>query len=396
MESENMKEYDFDRMICRKNTNSIKYDFMGDGGMTSDMIPMWVADMDFAVPDEVVNKLAQIAEHGIFGYSETKSGYFESVHDWFAHRHGFDTRPEWMIKTPGVVFAIAAAIRAFTEKGEGVLIQRPVYYLFEQTIKSNGRIVVNNPLVYKNGRYEIDFNDLERVLISEKVKLFIFCSPHNPVGRVWTKDELYRMGELCSRHDVIVVSDEIHCDFTYGKNVHTVFASLNEAFAKNSVICTAPSKTFNLAGLQASNIFIPDGSLRSRFSQALAETGYGGLNIFGAAACEAAYRYGGGWLSQLKDYLQGSLDLIRKYIAEHLPGVRLVEPEGTYLFWLDFTGTGLSDEQVGSIIKSKARLRLDEGCIFGPEGKGFQRINIACPRETLKTALERLRQAFYS
>lgn len=388
-------KYDFDKVVDRRNTNSVKYDFFEKKGFYPDTIPLWVADMDFPVPPEVADRLAEVAAHGIFGYSEAKSPYFESVYRWFASHHAFETKPEWLVKTPGVVFAIASAIRAFSDELEGVLIQQPVYHPFEQLIRRNNRKAVNNPLVYRNGKYQIDFEDFEQKLQREKIRLFILCNPHNPVGRVWTREELTRMGELCLKYHVVVVSDEIHCDFTYAGHMHLPFAAIDPSFAHNSVVCTAPSKTFNLAGLQVSNIFIPDPAMRLRFTQASSATGLDGINIFGLAACEAAYNHGNEWLVQLREYLTGNVQLIREKIA-CLPGVRLVEPEGTYLLWLDFTGLNLPDGEVHDRIKKQARLWLNDGEIFGAEGKGFQRINIACPREVLVEAMRRLRQTFHS
>jgi len=389
-------KYDFDKLIDRKNTNSVKYDFLEENGFLPDTIPLWVADMDFPAPAPVIERLKEAAAHGVFGYSEAKEQYFKSVHEWFSIKYGFDTKPEWMVITPGVVFAIVAAIRAFSKEGEGILIQRPVYYPFERLIKNNNRKLINNPLLYKNEKYSIDFEDFERKLCTENVKLFILCSPHNPVGRVWSKEELTQIGELCLKYKVVVVSDEIHCDFTYADYRHTSFAAICPEFAQNSIICTSPSKTFNLAGLQIANIFIPNTELRQQFKKEISKTGFGGLGTFGLVACEAAYGFGDEWLLQLKAYLQGNLDFVREYINKYLPNIRLIEPEGTYLLWIDFSGLNLSDKQINNIIKNKARLWLSDGSIFGEEGKGFQRINIACPRKYLNDALLRLQQSLDS
>jgi len=385
-------QYDFDRIIDRRNTNSVKYDFLERKGFSPDTIPLWVADMDFQVPDEVSERLKKVAAHGIFGYSEARDPYFEAVHDWLAAHHELETKPEWLVKTPGVVFAIASAIRAFSKEQEGVLIQRPVYHPFEQAIRSNNRRVVNNPLVYADGRYHIDFDDFEKKIQEENVKLFILCSPHNPVGRVWTGAELKRMGELCLQNHVLVVSDEIHCDFIYPGYHHTSFATISPELEQNSILCTSPSKTFNLAGLQVSNIFIPNPSLRTNFKSVISATGHGDINIFGLAACESAYRFGEEWLIQLKEYLSENLAFVRDYVKDSLPGIRLIEPEGTYLVWLDFSGLHLPEQQVNDIIKNKAKLWLDDGSLFGEEGKGFQRINIACPRKILEEAMRRLKR----
>ncbi|MDF2484988.1 MAG: patB, partial [Herbinix sp.] len=243
-------DYDFNQMINRRNTNSLKYDFAVERKKPSDILPLWVADMDFSAPKEVLDAIHQAVSHGIFGYSEVKQDYFEIVQDWFYRHYEWVTQEEWMIKTPGVVFAITMAIRALTKEGDGVLIQQPVYYPFSETIRLNNRKLVVNSLLYRDHQYFMDFDDFENKIISEKVKLFLLCSPHNPVGRVWSREELIKVGEICLKHNVIVISDEIHCDFTYPGYQHTIFATISEAFAQNSIICTAPSKSFNLAGLQ--------------------------------------------------------------------------------------------------------------------------------------------------
>ena len=386
-------ERDFDKVIDRRNTDCAKYDFAAEYGKPEGLLPMWVADMDFQAPKAVTEKLEEISRFGIFGYSDTKDEYFNAVHDWYMEHFGWEVQPEWLVKTPGVVFAVATAVRALTEPGDGVMIQQPVYYPFGNVIRDNDRKVVNCPLMLKDGKYGMDFEDMEKKLASGKVKLFILCSPHNPVGRVWTEEELRITGELCLKYNVPVVSDEIHCDFTYPGYRHHIFASLDERFADNCVICTAPSKTFNLAGLQASNLFIPNQEIRREIRRAIKRTGYGGLNQMGIAACQAAYERGRQWLNELKDYLKGNLDFLREFVEERLPGVKLIEPQGTYLVWLDFRELGITPEQQDDFIVNTAGLWLDTGTMFGEEGAGFERINIACPRATLTEALERLERA---
>lgn len=386
-------ERDFDKVIDRRNTDCAKYDFAAEYGKPDGLLPMWVADMDFQAPKAVTEKLEEISRFGIFGYSDTKDEYFNAVHDWYMEHFGWEVQPEWLVKTPGVVFAVATAVRALTEPGDGVMIQQPVYYPFGNVIRDNDRKVVNCPLMLKDGKYGMDFEDMEKKLASGKVKLFILCSPHNPVGRVWTEEELRITGELCLKYNVPVVSDEIHCDFTYPGYRHHIFASLDERFADNCVICTAPSKTFNLAGLQASNLFIPNQEIRRKIRRAIKRTGYGGLNQMGIAACQAAYERGRQWLNELKDYLKGNLDFLREFVEERLPGVKLIEPQGTYLVWLDFRELGMTPEQQDDFIVNTAGLWLDTGTMFGEEGAGFERINIACPRATLTEALERLERA---
>ncbi|GHU88838.1 cystathionine beta-lyase [Clostridia bacterium] len=375
-------KYNFDEIIDRKGTWSLKYDCAARRGMPDGLLPMWVADMDFQTPETVRNALKNVAEHGIFGYSEPDESYFEAVRNWFASRHGYETRREWLVRTPGVVFALAAAVEAFTERGGAVLIQPPVYYPFFEVVRTKGRELIENPLVCNGSGYAMDFDDFERKIIENRVKLFLLCSPHNPVGRVWTRGELTTLGEICLRHGVTVVSDEIHEDFVYTGYKHTVFAAISPEFADISVVCTAPSKTFNLAGLQIANIFIKDPEKRRAFRRAVDYTGTSQLGIMGLAACKAAYETPE-WADELVAYLEGNLSLIR----EKFPDVRT---QGTYLAWLDFRALGLTDDELDRRVIHGAKLWLDRGTMFGAEGSGFQRVNFACPRAVLADALERL------
>ncbi len=386
-------KYDFDKVINRKGTNSIKYDFAVEKGKPEDILPLWVADMDFQTAPCILEKLKSAAENGIFGYSDSKEDYFQAVSGWFRKHFDWEVDRSWLIKTPGVVFAIAMAVRAFTEEGDAVLIQQPVYHPFLASIKNNRRMPVNNPLKLVDGHYEIDFEDFERKAARHQVKLFILCSPHNPVGRVWREWELRRLGDICVKHGVRIVSDEIHGDFVYPGYRHMVLSSLSEEYAQITITCTAPSKTFNLAGLQASNIFIPNRELREKFRETIEAAGYGQINLMGMAACQAAYEGGEEWLSQLKAYLLENLNFVRGFLETRLPGVRLIEPEGTYLVWLDFRELSLSEEEREDLIVNKARLWLDSGGMFGPEGRGFERVNIACPRSILEKAFLQLERA---
>lgn len=386
-------KYNFDEIIDRKNTNSLKYDFAVERGKQEDILPLWIADMDFKVPDCVTKALKTSVAHGIFGYTEVKEDYFKPIHDWFVKYHNWNTEFSWLVKTPGIVFAIGLAIRAFTKEDESVLIQQPVYYSFSETVIANDRTLAVNSLINKNGHYEIDFEDFEKQIIEKKVKLFLLCSPHNPVGRVWKIEELKRMGEICLKHGVVILSDEIHCDFALPDHKHTVFASISEEFAMNSIICTSPSKTFNLAGLQVSNNFIKNEEIRRKFYKALDAAGYSQLNTLGLAACKAAYEDGEEWLAQLKKYLNDNLTFLRDFLKERLPLIKLVEPEGTYLIWLDFHNLNITKKELAHLIVNKANLWLDSGQIFGKEGLFYERINIACPREVLRRALEQLERA---
>lgn len=386
-------KYDFSQVIERNNTLSIKYDFAKERKKPSGLLSLWVADMDFPVAQEIKDALIERCNHGIFGYSEVKTPYYEVIAKWYEEKFNWPTKKQWLVKTPGVVAAIANAIRAFTNIGDAVLIQKPVYYPFFLTIEDNQRKVVNNSLVYKNGRYEMDFVDFEEKIISHKVKLFVLCSPHNPVGRVWNKEELLKIGDICLKHKVIVVADEIHADFVYHGHQHQVFANLKTDYQEITVTCTAPSKTFNIAGLQVSNIFIANENLRKKFKQELKKTANADINVMGLIACQAAYSQGEDWLRQVKIYIAENLEYVKTFLRDNLPQVKLVEPEGTYLLWLDFRELNLTEEELEDLIINKAKLWLDGGTMFGTEGVGFQRINIACPQKILIQAFTQLKEA---
>lgn len=386
-------KFDFDTVENRYGTNCLKYDFALERGKNKDILPLWVADMDFKTAPAILEKLEQVVKHGIFGYSEGKEDYFLAVSRWYKEHFEWEVRRNWLIRTPGVVFAIAAAVRTFTKEGDGVLIQQPVYYPFSEVVCDNDRVLVNNPLKLSEGHYEIDFQDFEDKIKSNRVKLFLLCSPHNPVGRVWKEWELRKLGDICVKHGVIVVSDEIHSDFTYPGHSHHVFASLSPEYADITITCTAPSKTFNLAGLQISNIFISNSDIRRKFRKEITAQGYSQVNLMGLAACQAAYEDGWEWLSQLKEYLSGNLAFVKDFLKERLPEITLIEPEGTYLIWLDFRKLNLTEEEREDLIVNKANLWLDSGAIFGKVGEGFERINIACPRKTLQQALIQLEGA---
>ena len=414
-----MTRYNFDKITNRKGTNCLKYDFAVERGKPADVLPLWVADMDFPVSEEITKSLHAAVEHGIYGYTQPKDAYYNAVMNWMERNHNWKTEREWIVKTPGVVFALGAAVKAFTDPGDAILIQNPVYYPFTNIIRDNDRRVVDNTLVYHpvtertvvsattddaseqqihnvgtvSPAYQIDFEDFERKIEQEHVKLFILCNPHNPVGRVWTVEELQKLGEICLRHHVIVVSDEIHNDFVYPGYEHTVFANVDPRFAEFTLTCTAPSKTFNLAGLQISNIFIPNEKMREAFQKEIDKTGYDEPNALGAVACEAAYRGGQEWLDQLRAYLLENLNFLCKYLQEKIPQIHLVEPEGTYLVWLDCSELGISGKELDQFIVEKAGLWLDGGAMFGPSGADFQRVNIACPRATLELALDKLKAA---
>lgn len=388
------RNLNFDEVPDRKNTDCLKYDFAVQRGRPADVLPLWVADMDFRTSSRILDAITERTAHGVFGYTETGERYFEAVSGWMKKHHGMEIQPEWLVKTPGVVFALAMAVKAYTKENDAVLIQQPVYYPFSGVITDNHRVVVSSDLVLgEDGKYHIDFLDFEKKIKEHHIKLFLLCSPHNPVGRVWTREELLRIGQICLENGVTVVSDEIHEDFVYEGYRHLPFADLSEELRQITVTCTSPGKTFNLAGVQVSNILIADPKLRRSFRGQIAAAGYSQLNTLGLTACEAAYRYGEEWYQGLMRYLEENLEFLRTYLKEKLPQIRLIEPEGTYLVWLDFRGLQLNERELEELIVHKAGLWLDSGAIFGKAGAGFQRVNIATSRSILREALERLDKA---
>lgn len=383
----------FDTVIDRRNTNSLKHDFAVENGLPSDVLPMWVADMDFKAPECVLEALQNSVNHGIFGYSDLKDDFYEAVAGWFTRHFSWTPEKEWLVNTPGVVYALATAVRAYSEKGEGVIIQPPVYYPFYNVIRNNDRKIIESPLVYKDGKYTVDFEDFENKVRENNVKLFILCSPHNPVCRVWTKEELKKLGEICLKYNLYVVSDEIHCDFTYEGHPHNIFIETVPELKERTVMCTAPSKTFNIAGLQTSSIFIPGEEARAKFRKEIDVSGYTVPNNMGVVACKAAYNGGDEWYEACWKYIGENLAFVRSFLEESIPEIKLVEPEGTYFAWLDCSGLGLSKEELNDLIINKAKLWLDAGDIFGEIAEQFQRVVLACPRATLSKALESLKAA---
>ena len=350
--------YDFDEIVPRRNTNSIKFDFARERGMPEGLIPMWVADMDFRTPPEVIDRLVEAARHGIFGYSDVKDDYYASIDNWFKRRYDFPVHRAWIKKAPGVVFALAAAIRAFSKPGDAVIIQTPVYYPFAECVVENDRRLVDNPLVYRDGAYHIDFEDLERKIVDEKASMLLFCSPHNPVSRVWKDGELSELGRICLKRDCLIISDEIHADFVFGGRKHRVLASALPGLEKLTVLLTAPSKTFNLAGLHLANVIIPNPELRRLFAAEVSRTGISQLGVMCLASCQAAYEHGEGWLNELIAYLEGNIALAKERFQGPLAPLKLVEPQGTYLLWIDFNPLGLDDKAVNELVVSKAKLWL--------------------------------------
>ena len=383
---------DFDCCIQRKGTNCLKYDFALRRGMPEDVLPFWVADMDFATSSYIQDALVKRAMHPIFGYSETDEEYFNAVAGWMKRHHEWEVQRSWLIKTPGVIFAVAMAIKAYTKPGDKVLIQRPLYYPFAETIVANNRVAISNSLYLgDDNRYHIDYEDFEKKIADNNIKLFLLCNPHNPSGRDFSKEELTKIGDICLEHNVIVVSDEIHNDFVF-KGKHTVFASIKKEYEDICIVCTSASKTFNIATMLVSNIFIPNRDLKKRFKKEVEAAGISQLNIMGLLATQAAYEDGEVWYEAMYSYVKSNIEYVREYVRNKLPGVNAVDGEGTYLLWLDFRGTGIGSDEINKRIVADARLWLDRGEIFGEEGEGFQRINVATPRKNVTECLERIKK----
>jgi len=388
-----MIKYDFDKVIDRSNNYSSKWDELEKVFGREDLLPMWVADMDFMSPKPVIDAIVARAKQGIYGYTSRPESYFESVAKWMRKRHNWEVKTDWMIFTPGVVPALSFIVNAFTNPGDKVIVQPPVYYPFFRVIEDNGRRVVNNPLLFKDGRYTMDFEDLEKKVKDPLVKLLFLCSPHNPVGRVWSKEELEKLGRICIDNNVLIISDEIHQDILYPGIRHTPFASISEEFALNSITCTSPSKTFNLAGLQTSTIIIPNKIYREVYRSFMERIHLLRNNVFGLVALEAAYTHGEEWLDQFLEYLEGNLRTLTEGMEKDIPQIKIIKPEGTYLAWMDCGDLSLDSKQLNDFMINKARLALDDGEWFGLGGKGFQRINLACPRVYINEALARLKKA---
>lgn len=380
-------KYDFDEIVPRRGTCSYKWDSCPDDGT----LPLWVADMDFRTARPVVDALLERVSHGIFGYTKVPDAYYDAVTGWFSRRHGLQIEKDWIIYTSGVVPAVSAIIKAMTVPGDRVLVQTPVYNCFFSSIRNNGCEAVSSPLLRKGNTFSMDFEDFEAKASDPAVKLFILCNPHNPAGRVWTREELLRIGEICTRHGVFVISDEIHCELVYSGYRHIPFASLSGEFARRSVTCLSPSKAFNIAGLQIANIVAADPEVRERIDRAININEVCDVNPFGVLATIAAYNEGEEWLTQLLDYLEGNYEFMKDYCSRNLPEFPLAELQGTYLVWMDCSPLGLPSAALEHELVSEAGIWLNAGTMYGAEGEGFMRWNIACPRARLAEALERFR-----
>lgn len=385
-------KYDFDKIIDRKGTASYKWDQSEKLFGRADILPLWVADMDFEPPHEVVEAIKSRAAQGIYGYTFRTERYYDAVKGWLSRRHGWTIESEWLSSSPGVVPALSIAVQALTEPDDSIIIQSPVYYPFYEVIRQNGRRVVDNSLILKDGRFEIDFELLDKQA-GEGAKMLLLCSPHNPGGRVWTQDELTRIGQICLKHGVTIVADEIHHDHVFSGHRHYPLASLSEEIAQITVTCIAPSKTFNLAGLQTAIVVIPNAELRDKYSQLLKTLSIHMESYFGLTAVEHAYTYGDEWLEQLLVYLEGNRDALLAYVAEHLPQVKVMKPEGTYLVWMDCRAISEDPGELKRLMFEEAGVAFSEGSVFGAQGAGYLRVNLACPRSLLLQALEKFAAA---
>ncbi|OGN88475.1 MAG: cystathionine beta-lyase [Chloroflexi bacterium RBG_13_46_14] len=395
-------QYDFDYVWDRKNTDSAKWGSLERVFGRDDVIPMWVADMDFPVAQPILDALRERVDHPFYGYTFPDAGVTESVVERMRKKFNWEINPEWVVYTPGVIPALSVAVRAVTHPGDGIVLQEPAYFPFFSAVHSSGCHIQNNQVKPVGNRYEMDFDNLERKFSKEpgmsgpnRNKAIIFCNPHNPIGRLWTRDEVSGMGEIVIGNGGVVIADEIHCEILMKGYKHTPFASISEEFAQNSITCMSPSKTFNLPGLEISSIIIPNKKLRDDFTST--RTGIlPNPNLFGYVALEAGYRYGDEWLEHVLDYLQGNLDLVKAFIEERIPRIKVTEHQGTYLLWLDFRALGLDNESLRTFMREKAKVGLNDGYTFGESGSGFQRMNIACPRSILQEALTRIEKAVNS
>lgn len=381
-------KYDFDTQILRRGTNSYKWD----SAESEKVLPMWVADMDFRTAPEIVEALLKRVEHGIFGYTRVPDSYYDAVISWFLRRHRWTIERDWIIYTSGVVPALSAVIKALTAPGDKVLVQTPVYNCFFSSIRNNGCGLVSSPLIFADNTFTVDYEDLERKAADPYVKVMLLCNPHNPAGRVWKREELVRIGEICIRHGVTVVSDEIHCELVFPEYRYTPFASISDTFLRHSVTCISPSKAFNIAGLQIANIVCSDTVLRNKIYRAINDNEVCDVNPFGVIATQAAYNHGEGWLDQLIEYIRLNYVYMQEFCGEHLPDFPIAALEGTYLVWMDCRKFGLMSKELEQRLIDEVGLWLNAGAMYGAEGEGFMRWNIACPRATLIEGLKRFQK----
>ncbi len=378
-------KYDFDKVIPRRDSNSLKWDTTPN----SEVLPMWVADMDFQTAPAITEALRERVEHGIFGYTHVPDSYYDAVISWFSRRHNWNIQRDWIVYLPSVVPALSATIRALASPGDNMLIQGPVYNHFYSAIDNSNCKALSSSLVYANNTYTIDYEDLERKAADPKTTLMILCNPHNPAGRVWKREELERIGEICIRNNVTVVSDEIHCELIMPGHTHIPFASISDEFLQHSVTCMSPSKAFNTAGLQIANIVCADAERRERIAHALHTSEICNVNPFGVVAAQASYNESEEWLEQLLEYIYGNYQYMQDFCREHLPEFPLTTMEATYLVWMNCSALGMTSVELEQELIDKGKLWINAGTMYGPEGEGFMRWNIACPRATLTEGLQR-------
>ena len=385
---------DFDQVVNRRGTGSAKYDSAEKRGLPQSVLPLWVADMDFPAAPPILDALQERLNHGIFGYTEPQDAYHQAIIDWWRDQHGYTVQRQWIMDSPGVIASLCAAIRAFTKPGESVMVQSPVYGPFYNAVKYNDRNLVICPLDYSEREYNIDFEEFRHTIETNEVKLFVLCSPHNPVGRVWTKLELEKIGTICLQNGVTIVSDEIHCDFTAPDHTHSVFAGLNRRFEQITVTLASPTKTFNLSGLQVSHVFIANDELRRAWIREARSMGMDAPNVMGLIAAQAAYEHGLDWLNRLRVYINANEAFVREFMRQYLPSIHVVHRQGTYLLWLDCWGTGFTHAEMNTRLTDRGKLWFYDGKEFGDDGEGFQRLNLAAPREIMSEAMMRLSVAF--
>lgn len=392
-ERHKMGKYNFDEVIDRHGTDCLKYDFGMKRKGRDDLLPLWVADMDFRLPDEILDEFHKRIDHGIFGYTDPLDEYFAAMNHWFSTRYGYTIEPDWVTLGAGIVYALGTSVRAFTEKGDAMMVMQPVYYPFSEVIKNDGRRLVNCQLRYENNHYSIDFEKMEKMIREEGVKALIFCNPHNPVGRVWTREELERVAEICLKYNVIWMVDEMHCDFIFPGHTFTSCMNLDEKYREILALYSSPGKTFNVAGLQPANIIIPNEELRKKYQWANTQAAYSQGSLMGQLAVKVCYTKGSKWVDELVQYIYENVQYMSRFVKENFPKATMVEPEGTYLVWVDFSGYGFSNEELEHLMLEEAKLWLDSGIIFGPETAQFERFNVACPRATVEQALTQLKDA---
>ena len=387
-----MGKYNFDEVIDRHGTDCLKYDFGMKRKGIDDLLPLLVADMDFRLPDEILDEFHKRIDHGIFGYTDPLDEYFDAMNHWFSTRYGYTIKPEWVTLGAGIVYALGTSVKAFTEEGDAMMVMQPVYYPFSEVIKNDGRKLVNCQLRYENNRYSIDFEKMEQMIKEENVKALIFCNPHNPVGRVWTREEMEKVAEICLKYNVIWMVDEMHCDFIFPGHEFTSCMNLDKKFHEIIALYSSPGKTFNVAGLQPANIIIPNEELRKKYQWANTQAAYSQGSLMGQLAVKVCYTKGADWVDELVEYIYENVKYMSRYVKENFPKAKMVEPEGTYLLWIDFSAWNMEQDDLMNAF-AEAGVRLNSGTNYGECGKGYVRLNVATQTAVLKKGLECIKVA---